>query len=55
MQPIFDIDLGARFQKEVTLTFVYNGIRQFSDTISVIQPVGKLRTYIAEKLNIPKK
>lgn len=52
--PLYDIDLGARFQKEVNLTFMLNGVQKFSQTVSVLQPVGKLRSFIAQKLAIPR-
>ena len=53
IQPLFDIDLGARFQKHVTLTFMLSGVEQFRETVSVLQSVGKLRSFVAERLAIP--
>ncbi|PVD32125.1 hypothetical protein C0Q70_07553 [Pomacea canaliculata] len=53
IQPLLDIDLGVRFQKDATLTFVLCGVKEFQETVSVLQPVGKLRTMVAERLAIP--
>jgi hypothetical protein len=36
------------------LTFLLNGVEKFSEVISVLQPVGKLRQFIAEKMAIPR-
>lgn len=55
MTPLLDIDLGKRFQKEATLTFLLNGEEVFTDTVSVLQPVGKLRSLVAHTLGIPRR
>ncbi|KAK7091786.1 uncharacterized protein [Littorina saxatilis] len=52
VQPLFDIDLGARFQKEVTLTFMLTGVKKFTERVSMLQTVQKLRCFVARKLGI---
>ena len=55
IQPLFDIDLGARFQKNVTLTFMLSGVEQFRETVTVLQTVRELRKFVAERLAIPRR
>lgn len=53
--PLLDIDLGKKFQKEATMTFFLSGEEVFTDTVSVLQPVGKLRSLVAATLGIPRR
>ncbi|XP_076437802.1 uncharacterized protein LOC143276984 [Babylonia areolata] len=54
VQPLFDIDLGARFQTHAALKIVLCGVEQGTETISLLQPVGKLRSLMAQKMALPR-
>ncbi|KAK3604376.1 hypothetical protein CHS0354_011129 [Potamilus streckersoni] len=50
LKPLVDIDLGARFQEWATLNFVFNSKTVFTEKVHVVQPVGRLKLLIAERL-----
>ncbi|XP_064597374.1 uncharacterized protein LOC135463851 [Liolophura sinensis] len=50
LTPLVEIDLTRGFQEWVTVKFVYNGTEVLEDKIRVMENVGKLKTFIRQKL-----
>ncbi|KAJ8321608.1 hypothetical protein KUTeg_000079 [Tegillarca granosa] len=52
LNPLVEIDLGRNLKEWVALHFYFKGMKAFTHTVRVFDPVGTLRLLAAEKLNL---